>query len=186
VGCYNSSPLKQNLIPGFLSVGVGGAETKLELGLNDCSSNSPVILWVASKTCLCQRGRSSSFSEVDGWRVDVAKSTLSKPCRDTFKVSRVKLPSMHEKILQELEGFQLAIELLESRGFSGRFHWLGVVASFQVAWWSLQILVLRLESRCWRRPLISSLRSSKEGRQGHLCFGPDRRVKSVYLVLYAS
>jgi hypothetical protein len=37
---------------------------------------------------------------------------------------------MHEKILEELEGFQLAIEVLKSRGFSGRFCWLGVVASF--------------------------------------------------------
>jgi hypothetical protein len=37
---------------------------------------------------------------------------------------------MHEKILQELEGFQLAIEALKSRGFSGSFYWLGVIASF--------------------------------------------------------
>jgi hypothetical protein len=93
---------------------------------------------------------------------------------------------MHEKILQELEGFQLAIEILKSRGFSGRFRWFGVVASFQVAWWSLQFLVLRLESRCWRRPLISSLQSSEDGSQGHLYFGPDRHVKTIDLVLYAS
>jgi hypothetical protein len=37
---------------------------------------------------------------------------------------------MHEKILQELEGFQLATEVLKSRDFSGRFCWLGVIASF--------------------------------------------------------
>jgi hypothetical protein len=46
------------------------------------------------------------------------------------KICWVKLPSMHEKILQELEGFQLANEILKSRGFSGSFCWLGVVASF--------------------------------------------------------
>jgi hypothetical protein len=44
VGRYSSSPLKQNLVPRFLSVEVRGAETKLELGLNGCSSNSPVII----------------------------------------------------------------------------------------------------------------------------------------------
>jgi hypothetical protein len=37
---------------------------------------------------------------------------------------------MHEKILQELEDFQLATEVLKSQDFSGRFCWLGVVASF--------------------------------------------------------
>jgi hypothetical protein len=37
---------------------------------------------------------------------------------------------MHKKILQELEGFQLAIEVLKSRSFSGSFCWPGVVASF--------------------------------------------------------
>jgi hypothetical protein len=31
LGCYSSSPLKQNLIPRFLSVVVRGVETKLEL-----------------------------------------------------------------------------------------------------------------------------------------------------------
>jgi hypothetical protein len=107
MGCYSSSPLKQNLVPRFLSVVVRGAETKLELGLSGCSSNPPMILSVASKTFFCQRCRSSSVAEVDGRRVDVAESILSKPCRDIFKVSRVKLPIMHKKILQELEGFHL-------------------------------------------------------------------------------
>jgi hypothetical protein len=130
VGCYSSSPLKQNLVPRFLSVVVRGVETKLELGLNGYSSNSPVILWVASKTCMCRRCRSSSFAELDGWRVDVAESILSKPRRDIFKVSGVRLSSMPEKILRELEGFHLAIEVLKSRGFSGSFCWLGIVASF--------------------------------------------------------
>jgi hypothetical protein len=130
VGCYSSSLLKQNLVPRFLSIVVRGAETKLELGLNDCSSNSPVIIWVASKTCSCRRCRSSSFAKVDGWRPDVAESILSKPHRDIFKVSGVRLSSMPKKILPELEGFPLAIEVLKSRGFSGRFCWLGVVASF--------------------------------------------------------
>jgi hypothetical protein len=37
---------------------------------------------------------------------------------------------MHEKILQALEVFQLAIEVLKSRGVSGSFCWLGVVTSF--------------------------------------------------------
>jgi hypothetical protein len=37
---------------------------------------------------------------------------------------------MHEKILQELEGFQLAIEVLKSLGFSGSICWLGVITSF--------------------------------------------------------
>jgi hypothetical protein len=36
---------------------------------------------------------------------------------------------MHEKILQELEGFQLAIEVLKSRGFSARFCWPNTVSS---------------------------------------------------------
>jgi hypothetical protein len=36
---------------------------------------------------------------------------------------------MHEKILQELEGFQLAVGVLKSRGFSGSFCCLGVIAS---------------------------------------------------------
>jgi hypothetical protein len=31
VGCYSSSPLKQNLVPRFLSVEVRGVETKIEL-----------------------------------------------------------------------------------------------------------------------------------------------------------
>jgi hypothetical protein len=44
--------------------------------------------------------------------------------------SAVRLSSMPEKILRELEGFQLAIEILKSRGFLGSFCWLGVVASF--------------------------------------------------------
>jgi hypothetical protein len=59
----------------------------------------------------------------------VAKSTLSKPCQDIFKVSRVRLSSIPKKILQELEGFQLAIEALQSRGFSGTSCWLGVASS---------------------------------------------------------
>jgi hypothetical protein len=130
VGCYSSSPLKQNLVPRFPSVVVRGAETKLELGLNGCSSNSLVKLWVASKTCFCRRCRSSSFAEVDGWRVDVAESILWKPHRDMFKGSRVRLSSMPEKILRELEGFQLANEVLKSRGFSGSSCWLGVASSF--------------------------------------------------------
>jgi hypothetical protein len=37
------------------------------------------------------------ISEVDGGRVDVARSFLSKPLRDTFRVSRVRLSSMPEK-----------------------------------------------------------------------------------------
>jgi hypothetical protein len=123
-------PLKQNLIPRFLSLVVTGAETRLELGLIGGSSNSPVILWVASKTCFCRRCRSSSFAEVDGWRVDVAESILSRPRWDIFKVSGVRLPSMPEKILRELEGFQLANEVLKSWGLSGSFCWLGVVAPF--------------------------------------------------------
>jgi hypothetical protein len=44
LGCYSSSPLKQNLVPRFLSVVARGAETNLELGLNGCSSNPLVIL----------------------------------------------------------------------------------------------------------------------------------------------
>jgi hypothetical protein len=36
---------------------------------------------------------------------------------------------MPEKILQELDGFQLAIEVLNSRGFSGSSCWLGVASS---------------------------------------------------------
>jgi hypothetical protein len=130
VGCYSSSPLKQNLVPRFLSVAVRGAKTKLELGLNGGSSNSQVILWVASKTCFCRRCRSSSFPKVDGSRVDVAESILSKPHRDICMVSGVRLSGMPEMILRELEGFQLAIEVLKSWGFSGSFCWLGVVASF--------------------------------------------------------
>jgi hypothetical protein len=130
VGCYSSSPLKQNLVPRFLSIVVRGAETKLELGLNGCSSNSSVIIWVTSKTCFCRRCRSSSFTKVDGWRVDVAKSILSKPRRDIFKVSGVRLSSMPVKILRELEGSSSRIEVLKSRGFSGSFCYLGVVASF--------------------------------------------------------
>jgi hypothetical protein len=57
------------------------------------------------------------------------KVSCRKPCRDIFKVSGVRLSSMPEKVLQELEGFQLAIEVLKSWGFSSRFCWLGVVAS---------------------------------------------------------
>jgi hypothetical protein len=37
---------------------------------------------------------------------------------------------MPDTILRELEGFQLAIEVLKNRGFSGSFFCLGVVASF--------------------------------------------------------
>jgi hypothetical protein len=55
---------------------------------------------------------------------------LLKPHQETFKVSGVRLSNMPEKILRELEGYQLAIEVLKSRGFSGIFCWLGVVASF--------------------------------------------------------
>jgi hypothetical protein len=131
VGCYSSSPLKQNLVPRFLSVVVvRGAETKLQLGLNGCSSNPLVILWVASKTFFCRRCRSSSVAKIDGWGVDVAESILSKPRRDIFKVSGVRLSSMPEKILRELEGFQLADWGSKSQGFSGSFCCLGVVASF--------------------------------------------------------
>jgi hypothetical protein len=105
VGCYSSSPLKQNLVPRFLSVVVSGVETKVELGLNGCSSNSPVIIWVASKTCFCRRCRSSSFGKVDGWRVDVAKSILSKPCRDTFKVSGVGYLVCPKRFYESWKGF---------------------------------------------------------------------------------
>jgi hypothetical protein len=52
---------------------------------------------------------------------------LLKPHRETFKVSGVRLSNMPEKILRELEGYQLAIEVLKSRGFSGSFCCLGVV-----------------------------------------------------------
>jgi hypothetical protein len=59
--------------------------------------------------------------------VDVAKSILSEL---RIKVSGVRLPSMPEKIRRELEGFQLTIEVLKSRGFSGSSYCLGDVASF--------------------------------------------------------
>jgi hypothetical protein len=130
VGCYSSSPLKQNLVPRFLSVSVRGAETKLELGLNGCSSNPPMILWVASKTFFCRRCRSSSFAEVDGWRVDVAESILSKPRQNIFKVSGVRLPSMPEKILRELDGFSARKWGLEESRLHGSFCCLVVVAPF--------------------------------------------------------
>jgi hypothetical protein len=55
---------------------------------------------------------------------------MSKPRQDIFKVSRVRLSSMPEKILRELEGFQLAFEVLKSRGLSGSSCCLGFVASF--------------------------------------------------------
>jgi hypothetical protein len=184
VGCYSSSPLKQNLVPRFLSIVVRGAETKLELGLNGCSSSSPVKIWVASKTCFCWRCRSSSFGKVDGWRVDVAESILSKSCRDTFKVSGVRLSSMPKKIFRELEGFSSSqIEILKSRGFSGSFYCLGGCRFLHAYWWSLWLLVLRLEAWCWCRPLVSSLHSSEDGRQEYLCFDLDRHA-NVDLVLY--
>jgi hypothetical protein len=55
---------------------------------------------------------------------------LSKPCRDIFKVSGVRLSGMPKKITRELDGFQLAIEVLKSQKFLGSFYFLGVVASF--------------------------------------------------------
>jgi hypothetical protein len=73
---------------------------------------------------------------------------LSKPCWDTFKVSGVKLPIMYERILQGLEDFQLAIEVLKSRGFLGSFYCLGLSlpsciqmesSSLRVAPWSLML-----------------------------------------------
>jgi hypothetical protein len=45
-------------------------------------------------------------------------------------VSGVKLSSRPKRILRESEGFQLAIEVLKSQGFSGSFCCLGIVASF--------------------------------------------------------
>jgi hypothetical protein len=130
VGCYSSSPLKQNLVPRFLRVVIRGAKTKLELGLNGCSSHSPVMLGVASKTYFCQRCRSSSFAGVGSWRVDVAKSVLSKPCRDTLKVSRVNYLVCSKRFFESWKVFSSQIEVLKSRGFSGSFCCFGVVASF--------------------------------------------------------
>jgi hypothetical protein len=49
VGCYSSSPLKQNLVPRFLSVEVRGAETRLELDVEGCSYNYSMILRAALK-----------------------------------------------------------------------------------------------------------------------------------------
>jgi hypothetical protein len=81
---------------------------------------------------LCRRCRSSSFVKGDGQRVDVAESILLKPRRVILKVSGVRLSSMLEKIFRELEGFSSSqIEVLKSRGFSGSFYCLGVVASFR-------------------------------------------------------
>jgi hypothetical protein len=54
---------------------------------------------------------------------------MSKPHQDILKVSGVRPSSMPEKILRELEGFELAIEVLKSRGFSGSSCWLGVASS---------------------------------------------------------
>jgi hypothetical protein len=76
-----------------------------------------------------------------------------------FKVSGVKLSSMSKRILRELEGFQLAIEVLKSQGFSGSSCWLGVRFFPRVVKWNLQILESCLEARYWRRPLISILQT---------------------------
>jgi hypothetical protein len=130
VGCYSSSPLKQNLVPRFLSIVVRGAETKLELGLNGCSSNPPMILWVASKTFFCWRCRSSSSAAVGGWRVDVAEVSCRALVETLLRLVGSEIPSIHKKDPTRVRSFQLAIEVLESRGFSGSFCWLGVVASF--------------------------------------------------------
>jgi uncharacterized protein (UPF0128 family) len=83
---------------------------------------------------------------VDGWRVDVAESVLLKFCRNTSKVSTVKLSNVSENILQELRGSQSATEILKSRGFSRvAFVYLGVVSSFE-----------QLEKifKYWCRPLM--------------------------------
>jgi hypothetical protein len=37
---------------------------------------------------------------------------------------------MHKNILRELEGFQLAIEVVKSLSFSSSSGWLGVASSF--------------------------------------------------------
>jgi hypothetical protein len=56
------------------------------------------------------------------------------PCQELvgtlLRLAGVKLSSAFEKILRELEGSQLTIEVLKSQGFSGSFCWLGVIASF--------------------------------------------------------
>jgi hypothetical protein len=56
------------------------------------------------------------------------------PCQELvgtlLRLAGVELSSTFEKTLRELEGSQLAIEVLKSRGFSGSSCWLGVVSSF--------------------------------------------------------
>jgi hypothetical protein len=93
VGCYSSSPLKKNLVPRFLSVVLEWCRDYVRVRLQRLLFH------------LVQRCRSSLLAKVDGERFDVAGSFLSNPRRGTLKVSRVKLSSMPEEILRELEGF---------------------------------------------------------------------------------
>jgi hypothetical protein len=128
VGCYSSSPLKQNLVPRFLSVVVRGAKTRLELDFKWLLFQLLGSLLSCIEILLSWSCRFSS-ARVDGWRVGVAEYIISKPHQDIFKVRGVRLSSMPEKIPWELEGLQLAIEVLKSRDFSGNSCWLGVASS---------------------------------------------------------
>jgi hypothetical protein len=70
--------------------------------------------------------------EFDGWRVDIAERVLLKPCRNTSKVSTVKLSSVPKKILQELDISQIAAKVLKGRSFSSvAFVGLGQFYSFE-------------------------------------------------------
>jgi hypothetical protein len=184
VGCYSSSPLKQNLVPRFLSVVVRGVETKLELGLNGCSSNSLVIIWVASRTCFCWRWRLSSFLKLMAEELMLPEVS----CRNLFEtllgLAGLGYLVCPKRILRELESFQLANWGLEESRLLEQLLLSWGCCSLHVYWQSLWFLVLHLEAWCWCRPLISSLQSSKDGRQEQLNL--DRHVKSVDLVLYAS
>jgi hypothetical protein len=176
VGCYSSSPLKQNLVPRFLSVVVRGAETKLELGHNGCSSNPPVILWMVALPThrwYFELHQGLSFAKgVD--RLQLLKLMaeelmLPKVSSQNLVGTFLRLAGLGylvypERFFESPKVFSSQIEVLKSRGFSGSFCCLGGCRFLRVDWWSLQFLVLRLEAWCWCRPLILSLQSFEDGR----------------------
>jgi hypothetical protein len=129
VGCYSSSPLKQNLVPRFLSVEVRGGETKLELGLNGCSSNSPVKSELQQGIAFAEGVDRLHLVKLIAEELMLPKVSCQNLVGTPLRLVGLDFLVRPKKILRELGGSQLTIEVLKGRGFPGSSCWLGVALS---------------------------------------------------------
>jgi hypothetical protein len=89
-----------------------------------------MTLGVVSKTCFAEDIYHLYLLKVRDEELMLPKVSSRNLIQTPLRLVGVKLSSMSENIIRELEVSQLATEILKSCSFSGSFCWLEVVASF--------------------------------------------------------